>query len=61
LAGKLAAQTKDGLRVVADRIVKAAHQTMKRRADAPIFDGRITKEVLMKNPNSVMMYRNTDS
>jgi hypothetical protein len=49
LAGRLAAQTKDGLRAVADHIVKAAQRTMKRRADAPIFDGRIAKEVLMSS------------
>jgi hypothetical protein len=58
LAGRLAAETKDGLRVVADRIVKATHQTMTRRADAPIFDGRITKEILMSLPEGAYLYSN---
>lgn len=58
LAGRLAAQTKDGLREVADRIVKAAHQGMKRRACAPIFDGRITKQVLMSLPGGAYLYSN---
>jgi hypothetical protein len=58
LAGKLAAQTKDVIRVVADQIVKAAHRTMKRRADAPIFDGRITKDVLMSLPDGAYLYSN---
>jgi hypothetical protein len=58
LAGKVAAQTKDGLRVVADSIIKSAHRTMKRRANAPIFNGRITRKILMSLPEGAYLYSN---
>jgi hypothetical protein len=58
LAGKLAARTEEGLKAVAEKVVKSVHRTMKRRADAPIFDGRITKEVLLSLPNGAYLYSN---
>jgi hypothetical protein len=58
LAGKFAAQTKEGLKAVAKQVVNAVHRTMTRRADAPIFDAQITKELLLSLPDGAYLYSN---
>jgi hypothetical protein len=58
LAGRVAANTNEGLRRVAEKIVRSVEKSLDRRADAPIYRGRITKRALGALPEGSFLHSN---
>jgi hypothetical protein len=58
LAGRVAAKTEEGLRQVAEKIVRAVEKVMKHRADGPIYRGPITKKALLNLPEGCFLHSN---
>jgi hypothetical protein len=58
LAGRVAAKTQDGLREVAEQVFRAIESVMVRRADAPIFRGRLTKKKIRELPEGSFLHSN---